>query len=100
MENLGTALKSIIARYGEMKVDPTAVVDSEGEALSFNKVDEALQSVGISIQDTNKQFRNFDDVILELSAKWDTLDKNAQRYIATVFAGNRYREELAVSWAA
>lgn len=63
-----------------MKADPTALVDSEGEAMSFNKVDDALQSVGISIKDANNQFRNFDDVIMELAAKWDTLDKNSQRY--------------------
>ena len=63
-----------------MTTDPTALVDSEGEEMSLNKVDKALQSVGITLQDVNGQFRNFDDVILELSKKWDTLDANAQRY--------------------
>ena len=63
-----------------MTTDPTALVDSEGEAMSLNKVDKALQSVGITLQDVNGQFRNFDDVILDLSKKWDTLDANAQRY--------------------
>ena len=64
-----------------MTTDPTALVDSEGEAMSLNKVDKALQSVGITLQDVNGQFRDFDDVILELSKKWDTLDANAQRYM-------------------
>ena len=50
-----------------MTTDPTALVDSEGEAMSLNKVDKALQSVGITLQDVNGQFRDFDDVILELS---------------------------------
>ena len=63
-----------------MTTDPTALVDSEGEEMSLNKVDKALQSVDITLQDVNGQFRNFDDVILELSKKWDTLDANAQRY--------------------
>ena len=93
-ENIGSALKSIISRYGEMKEDPTKLIDSEGEALSLNKVDKALQSVGISLQDANHQFRDFDDVILELSAKWDTLDKNSQRYIATIMAGNRQQSRF------
>ena len=88
-ENIGSALKSIISRYGEMTTDPLKIVDSEGEELSLNKVDKALKSVGITLQDTNGQFRNFDEVILELSGKWDTIDKNTQRYIATVMAGNR-----------
>lgn len=73
-------MKSIISRYGEMKSDPSAVKDSEGEELSLNKVDKALQSVGISIHDVNNEFRNFDDVIMELAKSWDTIDKNTQRY--------------------
>lgn len=63
-----------------MTADPAKLVDSEGEEMSLNKVDKALKSVGISLQDTNHQFRNFDDVISELAGKWDTIDKNTQRY--------------------
>ena len=72
-----------------MTTDPTALVDSEGEEMSLNKVDKALRSVGITLQDVNGQFRDFDDVILELAQKWNTIDVNAQRYIATIMAGNR-----------
>ena len=91
-QNLGSALKSIISRYGEMKVGMT--VDSEGEAIDYNKVDTALKSVGISIKDAQGQFRDFDDVIFELSEKWDALDKNTQRYIATIMAGNRQQSRF------
>lgn len=93
-ENIGSAMKSIISRYGEMTTNPAAIMDSEGEAMSLNKVDKALQSVGITLQDVNGQFRNFDEVILELSSKWDTIDKNTQRYIATVMAGNRQQSRF------
>lgn len=89
--NIGSALKSIISRYGEMTSNPEKLVDGEGEAMSLNKVDKALQSVGISIHDANGQFRNFDDVIYELAQKWNTLDTLSQRYIGTVMAGNRFR---------
>ena len=91
-QNLGSALKSIISRYGEMKTGLT--VDSEGEAIDYNKVDTALQSVGISLKDAQGQFRDFDEVIFELSAKWDSLDKNTQRYIATIMAGNRQQSRF------
>jgi len=84
--NIGSALKSIISRYGEMKSDPSKLVDSEGEEMSLNKVDTALQTVGISIHDAAGQFREFDDVITELASKWDNIDKNTQRYIATIMA--------------
>jgi hypothetical protein len=89
---LGSALKSIISRYGEMKVGMT--VDSEGEALDYNKVDTALQSIGISLKDAQGQFRDFDEVIFELSEKWDSLDSVTQRYIATIMAGNRQQSRF------
>ena len=91
-QNLGSALKSIISRYGEMKVGAT--VDAEGEALDYNKVDTALKSVGISIKDAQGQFRDFDEVIFELSEKWDSLDSVTQRYIATIMAGNRQQSRF------
>ena len=67
--NIGSAMKSIIARYGEMSSDPSKLVDAEGDAISFNKVDDALRSVGISMKDVNGQFRDFDDLIEELGSK-------------------------------
>jgi TP901 family phage tail tape measure protein len=85
-------LKSIISRYGEMKIGAT--VDEDGEALDYNKVDTALKSIGISIKDAQGQFRDFDDVIFELSERWDGLDKNTQRYIATIMAGNRQQSRF------
>lgn len=79
-------MKSIISRYGEMKEDPSKLMDSEGEEMSLNKVDKALQTVGISIKDVNNEFRDFDDVIMELAESWSSIDINTQRYIATVMA--------------
>ena len=92
-ENIGSALKSIISRYGELKENKTGI-DEEGEEYSLNKVDKALQSVGLTLHDAQGQFRNFDDVIMELAASWDTIDTNTQRYIATVMAGNRQQSRF------
>ena len=92
--NIGSALKSIISRYGEMKASPSDIIDVDGEEASFNKVDTALKSIGISLKDAQGQFRNFDDVIMELSSVWATLDNNTQRYIATIMAGNRQQSRF------
>ena len=92
-ENIGSAMKSIISRYGELKENKTGI-DEEGEEYSLNKVDKALQTVGISIHDANGEFRDFDDVIFELSEHWNEIDKNTQRYIATVMAGNRQQSRF------
>lgn len=92
--NIGSAMKSIGSRYGELTKDPTKLMDSEGEEISFNKVDAALKSVGISMQTADHQFRSFTEVILELSDAWDTLDSRQQRYIATQMAGNRQQSRF------
>ena len=44
-ENLGTAMKTIIARFQEMKQDPTKLVDSEGVAL------DTVPSYGYTLSD-------------------------------------------------
>lgn len=93
-ENIGTAMKTIIARFTELKKNVAGTADSEFEDLDYNKVDAALKSVGVSLKDTTGQFRNLDDVFMELSAKWDTLDRNSQRYIATIAAGSRQQSRF------
>lgn len=93
-ENIGSAMKSIISRYGEMTTDPSKLIDSEGQEMSLNKVDKALKTVGITLQDETGQFRSFTDVITELAGKWDSLSANTQRYIATVMAGNRQQSRF------
>ena len=93
-ENIGTALKTIIARFSEMKKSPLELVNVEGEELSFNRVDKALQTVGVSLKDASGQFADLDGIIYELADKWDTLDRNTQRYIATTVAGSRQQSRF------
>lgn len=93
-ENIGTAMKTIIARFTELKENVAGTADSEFDDLDYNKVDTALKSVGVSLKDTNGQFRDLDDVFLELSQKWNTLDRNSQRYIATIAAGSRQQSRF------
>lgn len=93
-ETAGTALKTVIARFTELKKDPSEIGEVDGEIIDANKIETALRSVGIALRDTKGEFRNFDDVILELSAKWDTLSTNSQRYIATIAAGSRQQSRF------
>ena len=90
-ENLGTALKTIIARFGEVKQE---IDGEEIELADINRVDTALKSIGISLLDTAGQIRDLDDVFMELSSKWDDLDRNTQRYIATMAAGSRQQSRF------
>lgn len=94
-ENIGTAMKTIIARFQELKKNVGEATEVDGELVDVNKVDTALKSVGINLRDNlTGQFRDLDDVFLELSSKWDTLDRNTQRYVATIAAGSRQQSRF------
>lgn len=93
-ENLGTALKSMIARFQKIDENPKGLINIDGETTSFNDVDAALRTVGVSLTDTTGQMRNLDEVIFELAAKWDTLDRNTQKWIANEAAGSRQQSRF------
>jgi TP901 family phage tail tape measure protein len=75
-ETAGTAMKTVIARFQELKKDPSEMGEVDGEMIDANAIETALRSVGVSLRDASGQFRELDDVFLELSSKWDSLDKN------------------------
>lgn len=93
-ETAGTALKTVIARFQELKKDPAEIGEVEGEIVDANKIETALRSVGVALRDSSGQFRELDDVFLELASKWNNLDKNTQRYIATIAAGSRQQSRF------
>lgn len=63
------------------------MLDEEGEVTSLNNVEKALRSVGISLRDSYGLFRDLQDVLDDLGAKWDSLNSVQQAYIATSIAG-------------
>lgn len=93
-ETAGTAMKTVIARFQELKKVPDEIGEVDGEIVDANAIETALRSVGVSLRDASGQFRDLDDVFLELSSKWDGLDKNTQRYIATIAAGSRQQSRF------
>ena len=97
-ETAGTAMKTIIARFSEVKElfsqGQLTGTDSEGEEININKIDTALQQVGISLKDFLIGNQGLDDVFLQLAERWDTLDLATQRYIATVAAGSRQQSRF------
>lgn len=93
-ETAGTALKTVIARFQELKKPMSEIGEVDGEMVDANKIETALKEAGVALRDVNGEFRNFDDVILELASKWDSLDKMTQRYIATQAAGSRQQSRF------
>lgn len=97
-ETIGTALKTIIARFAEVKSLYTkgqlSGTDEEGEIINVNKVQTALRSAGISMNAFLKGEEGLDQVLLRLSSRWDDLDVLTQRYIATMASGSRQQSRF------
>ena len=93
-ENLGTALKTIIARFQQIKTDPLERFSDESGEYSYNSVETALNTIGVSLVDATGNFRAFDDVIFDVAKKWDGLSQAQQKYIATQAAGSRQQSRF------
>ena len=93
-ETAGTAMKTIIARFQELKKPMSEIGEVDGEIVDANGIETALRSAGVQLRDTNGEFRDFDEVIIELAGKWNSLDVMTQRYIATMAAGSRQQSRF------
>ena len=92
-ETIGTALKTVIGRFSEVKSLYTkgqlTGTDENGEEINVNKVQKALRAAGVDMTKFFTGEEGLDQVFLNLSKKWDSLDITTQRYIATLAAGSR-----------
>lgn len=97
-ETSGTALKTVLARFGEVKklidTGKTEGTTDEGEAVDVNKIDTALKTIGVRLTDEQGQMRALDQVLIETAQKWDGLDSMTQRYLATMAAGSRQQSRF------
>ena len=93
-ENIGTAMKTIIARFQEIKSNPLKEFSDDAGSYSYNKIDAALQTIGIQIKKVNGDFKDAGTVFNEIGSKWDGLSQSQQRYIATTAAGSRQQSRF------
>lgn len=88
-ENIGTSLKTIMARMQQIKEGNNTEDDTD-----VNDVETALRSVGISLRDANGQLKDLEQVLDELGPKWAGLDRNTQAYLGTIIAGTRQQSRF------
>lgn len=97
-ETAGTALKTVIARFAEVKKlisqGKATGTDEEGTEIDVNNIETALKTAGVALRDTTGQMRDLDDVFIELASRWNSLDTMQQRYIATQAAGSRQQSRF------
>ena len=88
-ESVGTALKTIYARLGDLAIDGE---DEFGVALGT--VSKQMEEMGIQILDEQGQMRDMGEVIEETAAKWDTWSEAQRQAAAVAMAGKRQYNNL------
>lgn len=86
--SLGNSMKTLLSRFNRIN-EETGELNEE-----LNNVHKAFESVGITFLDLEGQIRPVDELLEELSYKWQGLDKNTQMYLATQIAGVRQQNRL------
>ena len=89
-ENIGTAFKTIFARMTQIRDFGATLEDGMG----VNTVERALKLAGVQLRDSSGNFRNMEQVLIELGYAFEGLDRNTQSYIATALAGTRQQSRL------
>ena len=88
-ESVGTALKTIYARMGDLQVDG---VDEFGTTLG--EVSSTLESVGIRVLDEAGNLREMGTVMEEVAEKWQGWTEAQRQAIAVAMAGKRQYNNL------
>lgn len=93
MASVGTSLNAIFSRMGNIKLSRLKDYET-GEDLS--NVETVLRGVGISLRDTQDEFKDFDLVLSETAEGWKTFSGVQKRAVAQAFAGTHHMNEFMV----
>ena len=99
MDTVGHAMKSILARYGNVKasVFTQMGLNDDGETSeNINDIEKVLSKLGIRMRSSSTELRDITDVLDEVNEKWDTYDTVTKNALATAFGGTRMRENFLV----
>lgn len=88
-ETVGTALKTIYARMGDLEADGT---DEFG--VSLGDITSQMQSMGVNILDETGSMRDMGDVIEEVGQKWQGWSREQKQAAAIAMAGKRQYNNL------
>lgn len=88
-ESVGTALKTIFARMGDLKVE-----GQDEFGVTLGEVSEVLDRVGVKILDENDNLREMGTVIEEVGEKWKNWTEAQRQAVAIAMAGKRQYNNL------
>lgn len=96
MTSIGESYKTIFTRMGDIKSGKLQFIDEDGTAETLSDVETVLNNLGIKLRDSNNEFRNFGEVLDEVSAAWDDYSTVQKAAISKAFAGTRQSENFKV----
>ena len=95
---VGESMKTILSRIGSVKAGTFLSEDLESEYTDIstyvNDVEKVLSKVGIRLRDTNKDFRDAQDILDDVAKGWANYDDLTKQALATSIAGTRQRESF------
>lgn len=86
---VGTALKTIFGRIQSLNLGETLE-----DGTTLGKYSKALSQVGIDIKDQNGQLKDMDNILDEMGAKWQGLNRDQRVALAQSVAGARQYNQL------
>ena len=88
-ETVGTALKTIYARIGDLKIG-----GKDEDGLGLGQVSSQLKQAGVDILDANGNMRDMGLVVEEVGEKWQGWTRAQQTAVAQAIAGKRQYTQL------
>lgn len=89
-ETVGTFMNTLLSRYRDVKIGN--YISDDGEDLS--DYESVLKSVGISLRDSENEFRNYEDVLQDMASKWNTLSSVQQATLGKTASGVRQQNRF------
>ena len=86
---VGTAFKTLFARIQDLELGNTLE-----DGTTLGQYSEALYKVGINIKDSSGNLKDMDNILNEMGAKWQQIDKDQQVALAKSVAGIRQYTQL------
>ena len=83
-DTVGNSLRTLFTRFQSLKMGDTL---EDGTGLT--KYSEALATAGVNIKEQNGELKGMDQILNELGAKWQTLNKDQQVALAQTVGGVR-----------
>ena len=81
-EQIGNGLKTLYARFSDLKMGKTLE-----DGVSLGAVTQQLQDIGVQVMGQDGQMRNVGDIMEELMDVWKTLDQTQKAAVSQTLAG-------------